>query len=256
MLRLAPDLPWKPLLPVMFSLKERSYKKELLDADDIPFDDIRQNMRELNTVNTLLGGHNITLAGIKAVGTATPSDRGLWKSLSICEIGCGGGDNLNAINNYCSNNNIKVSFTGIDIKKECIEYAKQQYPSLNANWITSDYALVDLKENKPDIIFSSLFCHHFTEQELIRILTWMKANSSKGFFINDLQRHPLAYYSIKLITSVFSRSYLVKNDAPLSVARGFKRKEWETIFAQAGIKQYSIEWKWAFRYLITCKHDQ
>lgn len=236
----------------MLNLKERSYKKELLDADDIPFDDIKQNMRELNTVNTLLGGHQITLAGIKAVGTVQPSDR----FNSICEIGCGGGDNLNAINSYCKKNNINANFIGIDIKKECIEYAKQQYPSLNANWIINDYAIVDLKENKPDIIFSSLFCHHFTEPELINMLSWMKANSKKGFFINDLQRHPLAYYSIKLLTSVFSRSYLVKNDAPLSVARGFKRNEWEEILSEAGIKNYSIEWKWAFRHLIVCKNDQ
>ncbi len=236
----------------MLNLKERSYKKELLDADDIPFVDIRQNMRELNMVNNLLGGHLITLAGIKKIIKKNHTG----KSISVCEIGCGGGDNLHAINNWFKKNNIHTSFTGIDIKTACIDFAQQQYPSLNATWITNDYAKVDLGANKPDIIFSSLFCHHFTEAELVKMLRWMKANSSKGFFINDLQRHPLAYYSIKFLTNIFSRSYLVKNDAPLSVARGFKRNEWEEIFAVAGIRQYSIEWKWAFRYLIVCKNGQ
>lgn len=252
LLHLGPALPWKPLLPVMPNLKERSYKKELLDADDIPFDDIKKNMQELNTVNSLLGGHKITIAGIKSIGTPQTSA----PVLSICEIGCGGGDNLDAINNWCRKNKVDANFTGIDIKKECIDFAKQQYPALNATFITNDYAKVDLSANKPDIIFSSLFCHHFTEAELVKMIRWMKANSRKGFFINDLQRHPLAYYSIKLLTSIFSRSYLVKNDAPLSVARGFKRKEWEEIFSIAGIRHYSIEWKWAFRYLIVCKHEQ
>lgn len=83
----------------------------------------------------------------------------------------------------------------------------------------------------------------------------MQENSTTGFFINDLQRHPLAYYSIKWITSLFSKSYLVKNDAPLSVARGFTKKEWIEIFRSAGISNFSIKWKWAFRYLITCRHD-
>ncbi|MEP7165384.1 MAG: methyltransferase domain-containing protein [Ferruginibacter sp.] len=236
----------------MPDLKERSYKKELLDADGIPFEDIRENMRELNTVNRLLGGHKISLAGIhKLIEKRVPG-----MALSICEIGCGGGDNLQAINNWCRKNNIHASFTGIDIKKECIDFAQEQYPGLNATWICKDYAQVDLTAKKPDIIFSSLFCHHFTEQALVKMLHWMKANSSKGFFINDLQRHPLAYYSIKLLTRIFSKSYLVKNDAPLSVARGFKRKEWEVIFTSAGILQYSIVWKWAFRYLIVCKNGQ
>jgi len=234
----------------MIKLSERSYKKELLDADNIPFADIRQNMKELNTVNTLLGGHAITIAGVKEfIKKNCPEN-----NISICEIGCGGGDNLSAISNWCKKNNTNVSFTGIDIKKECIESATQQYPSLNVNWITSDYTLVDLTANKPTLIFSSLFCHHFTETELVNMIGWMKQNSHKGFFINDLQRHPLAYYSIKLLTSLFSKSYLVINDAPLSVARGFKKKEWKNIFASAGITEYSIKWKWAFRYLIVCKH--
>jgi len=41
--------------------KERSYQKELLDRDDLPFEAIRQNMEELNIINTKLGGHAITL---------------------------------------------------------------------------------------------------------------------------------------------------------------------------------------------------
>lgn len=236
----------------MPDLKNRSYKKELLDNDNIPFADIKQNMKELNTVNKLLGGHNISIEGIKKItGEIHPE-----LPISICEVGCGGGDNLEAIATWCKKNNIKAGFTGIDIKASCIEFASQQYPGLPAKWITSDYAMVDLTHDKPSIIFSSLFCHHFREDELIAMMQWMNKNSSKGFFINDLQRHTLAYYLIKWLTRIFSKSYLVKNDAPLSVARGFKKNEWISILNAAGIKNYSIQWKWAFRYLIVCKHER
>jgi hypothetical protein len=106
---------------------------------------------------------------------------------------------------------------------------------------------------KPDIIFSSLFCHHFTDEELLQMMHWLKNNSTTGFFINDLQRHWLAYFLIKYITKFFSRSYLVKNDACLSVARSFRRKEWEVLLSKAGLDHYNISWKWAFRYLVTIK---
>jgi 2-polyprenyl-3-methyl-5-hydroxy-6-metoxy-1,4-benzoquinol methylase len=234
----------------MINLRNRSYKKELLDKDDIPFDDIRKNMEELNTINTWLGGHKITIAGIKHFIDGYSGK----KQISICEIGCGGGDNLKAISNYCSKKNIPVNFTGIDIKPECIAFAKQQYPQLDTNWITSDYKLVMFGEDKPDIIFTSLFCHHFTEDELIYMLPWMKKNAVLGFFINDLHRHRLAYYSIKWFTSLFSKSYLVKNDATLSVARGFTKQEWKNIFKEACINNFTINWKWAFRHLIICKN--
>jgi ubiquinone/menaquinone biosynthesis C-methylase UbiE len=235
----------------MINLSKRSYKKEILDNDNIPFADIRQNMKELNAVNTHLGGHAITISGIKKILSHTKTNQ----PITICEIGCGGGDNLHAIEKWCTKNKIPVTFIGIDIKQQCIDFAQQQYPSLNCRWIISDYQKISFTADKPDIIFSSLFCHHFTEHELIFMLRWMKQQVTKGFFINDLHRHWLAYYSIQTITGIFSQSYLVKNDAPLSVARGFKKSEWHKMMQSAGIENYSINWKWAFRHLIVYTND-
>jgi 2-polyprenyl-3-methyl-5-hydroxy-6-metoxy-1,4-benzoquinol methylase len=226
---------------------QRSYQPELLDAPDIPFADIKRNMQELNTINTLLGGHAITVKGIAQL-------IGNRKEIHVCEIGCGGGDNLIAINNYCQHHHIKVHFAGIDIKQACIDFAATKTAlQLNTDWIVSDYEQIYF-DSKPDIIFSSLFCHHFTDEQLITQLQWMQANSKLGFFINDLERNCIAYYAIKFITKMFSKSYLVKNDAPLSVLRGFTKQEWMRLFAKAGIKTYSITWQWAFRYLIIYKH--
>jgi len=126
---------------------------------------------------------------------------------------------------------------------------------LDATWINSDYALANFGDDKPDIIFSSLFCHHFKNDALPQMLNWMKFNSRKGFFINDLQRNRVAYYAIKVLTGIFSNSYLVKNDAPLSVARGFIYDEWVSILEDASIKKYTLHWQWAFRYLIIFCHD-
>ena len=229
----------------MIDLSQRSDQKELMDADDIPFADMAITLKELNVINTWLGGHAITLRGVKKF---TQQD----KPILVCEIGCGGGDNLNAIYKYCNKRNIKARFIGIDINPECIAFAKQQYPQLPCQWICSDYAKVNFDE-RPDIIFSSLFCHHFTNEQLISMLQWQYRESRKGFFINDLHRHWLAWFLIKYITKFFSKSYLVKNDAAVSVARGFRKKEWQHLFQQAGIQNYNISWQCAFRFLVSCK---
>ncbi|HEV7332934.1 MAG TPA: methyltransferase domain-containing protein [Flavisolibacter sp.] len=232
----------------MPSFKERSYKKELLDRNDIPFRDIRQNMKELDFINRHLGGHDITLDGIVAL----IKDKAIFnKELFIAEIGCGGGDNLRAIKEWAAYIKLPVRLLGIDINEECIGYAVQHQKNNGIRFLHSDYKLASF-DTKPDIVFSSLFCHHFEDEELITQLQWMKANSEVGFFINDLHRHPLAYYAIKLLTAGFSRSYLVKNDAPLSVRRGFKKADWQAIFSRAGIEHYHCQWRWAFRWLITC----
>lgn len=232
------------------SLRHRSYEKELLDNPDIPFADIRLNMQELDRVNTLLGGHTISRRGLatllqQAVTNATP--------VTIAEIGCGGGDNLFALRQWLYKRNIPFRLIGIDMKPECITYARQRYAgTMEATWICSDYRQVQW-ETPPDIIFSSLFCHHFTDEELVTQLQWLQQHSRRGFFINDLHRHWLAYRSIGLLTRLFSRSYLVKNDAPLSVKRGFTKADWKRLLGQAGITGYRLRWQWAFRHLITVK---
>ena len=229
----------------MPDFSKRSYRKEILDIESPPFNDVKTTMKELDVINTWLGGHAITKHGFKELLQGR-------KDISVCEIGCGGGNNLAAIQKWCSSKKIKASFTGIDINENCVEFAKQQNPGME--FIFSDYKRV-IFQQKPDIIFSSLFCHHFTDEELIEMMHWMNENSKVGFFINDLHRHPVAYYFIQMATALFSGSYLVKNDGPISVLRAFKKKEWRNILDRAGISNYSIRWKWAFRFLIIVKND-
>lgn len=231
----------------MINLSRRSCQKELMDADNIPFAAIAQTLKELNTINTRLGGHAITLEAVKKLVSGK-------KQVKICEIGCGGGDNLFAIYKYCLKQGIPATFTGIDMNPECIAFAKEQYPQLPCEWICSDYAKLDWTDDRPDIIFSSLFCHHFTDEQLVQMMQWLQKNSQAGFFINDLHRHWLAYYLIKYITKYFSKSYLVKNDACLSVARSFRKKDWQRIFEEAGLAVPFIGWRWAFRFLVISKN--
>ncbi len=228
----------------MIDFAKRSYKKELLDTVDIPFEDTLQTMKELNIINSYLGGHAITLKGFKNLLQQK-------KEAFVCEIGCGGGDNLKVIGKWCNRKNLKIKLTGIDINPDC----KTVINNPSIQFISSDYKQINFKE-KPDIIFSSLFCHHFTDEELIEVMHWMKENSNLGFFINDLHRHQIAYHFIKFVTKLFSKSYLVKNDGPLSVLRGFKKNEWVDILNKSEIKNYTIQWNWAFRHLIIVHNEQ
>lgn len=229
--------------------KARSCEAELLDAEDIPKEDLYQNLRELNFINTWLGGHDITLAGLHYF---LKNKKSFSSPVTIADVGCGGGDNLKAIAKWARKMNLQVQFVGIDLKQDCIEFAKLnclEYPEIR--FVTSDYRLV---EEHYDIILSALFCHHLNDEQLIHYLKWSQAHSRIGFYINDLQRHPLAYFSIKYLTKAFSKSYLVKNDAALSVKRGFLKNEWIELAQIAGVDTLEVKWKWAFRYLALYKH--
>src|SRR5215208_4653574 len=94
----------------------RSYKKELLDRDDIPFEDIKRNMQELDTINQKLGGHAISLSGLKKLIAISP----VADKIFVVEIGCGGGDNLRVIERWAVKHKLKIDLLGIDINPECI----------------------------------------------------------------------------------------------------------------------------------------
>jgi len=202
-------------------------------------------MEELDVINSRLGGHAITLKGVQSI----LKNQLFQKPISILEIGCGGGDNLRVIKKWAVRKKVNVQLTGVDINESCIAFAKAQPHNAGIQFLCADYKTVALQQ---DVIFSSLFCHHFTDDELIEMLKWMQRYARVGFFINDLHRFPLAYYSIKLLTRSFSKSYLVKNDAPLSVLRGFTKGEWQQLFQKAMLLNYNIRWQWAFRWLVTC----
>jgi len=220
---------------------------ELLDQEHIAAKDLFTNLKELDFINTWLGGHAITIVGVHHFLNSKIRYM-LEDYVTIADVGCGGGDNLIAIAKWARKHKIRVKLIGIDIKPDCINYAVENCKAYNEiSFITSDYQLV---VDNFDIIFSALFCHHLNDNQLVSYFKWCNQHASWGFFVNDLHRNPWAYYSIKYLTLLFSKSYLVKNDAPLSVLRGFHKTELQNYMSQAEVFRFEIFWKWAFRFLV------
>lgn len=221
-------------------LKFRSLEKEILDGNNYSKEELFQNLKELEIINSKLGGNRINQKGLQYLSKNK-------KNLKILEVGCGGGDNLRFLQGKFPEN----QFFGSDINPYCIEYSNLKTQT------NIDFFLQDAFEltEKYDIIFNSLFCHHFSDDELVTQIIKLHKLSNIGLFINDLDRNPLAYYSVKFLSKIFSKSRLVKNDAPLSVKRGFKKREWEIILKKAEIKNYKIIWCWAFRWLIIIPNE-
>lgn len=231
--------------------QHRSYELELMDAPDIPKDLLFRNLYELDFINRTLGGHAITLAGIKKL--LADKDR----EYHIVDIGCGGGDAMLAIAKWARINNYKVRITGVDINADAVAYANEHCKGFKEiSTIKSDYR--DFLRAAPvvDVVHCALFCHHLKNEELIELFGNLKRYSSVGFVINDLQRHWFAYHSIKLLTQLLSSSKLVKNDAPLSVLRGFSKEELRHLLNQSNADSAEVFWKWAFRYLIIYQKEK
>lgn len=213
--------------------------------DDLAFtgDEMRITLKELETINRWLGGNSATISGLNILisGNDTPT--------TIADIGCGRGDMLKLMAKWAQTKGLKLRLTGIDANRSIIDYAKENtidYPEITYECLNifSD----DFQNKKYDIISCSLFAHHFTDQELVALLKTLHNQTKLGIVINDLHRHWLAFHFIKYVTAAFSGSRMIKNDAPLSVLRSFTRDDWSRILSLACVKNYSLAWKWAFRW--------
>ncbi len=233
----------------MPSFKIRSYEIEIMDNLDCKGEVVDQTLRELEVINRLLGGNNVTLNGIEELLVHKKQAQ-----ISIADLGCGGGDILKLVADWGMKRKLRLILTGIDANSNIVTFAKKNsegYPNLSFQ--TINIFSNEFKSKQFDIVLATLFTHHFTNDELIEILKALKQQTNIGIVINDIHRHWLAYYSIKIITQVFSKSEMVKYDAPLSVLRAFTRKELESILESSGIIDYSLKWRWAFRWQLIIK---
>jgi hypothetical protein len=49
-------------------------------------------------------------------------------------------------------------------------------------------------ERPVDFVVSSLFTHHLRDAEIVKFIRWMEGTAKRGWFINDLHRHPVPFY--------------------------------------------------------------
>lgn len=229
----------------MEAFAHRSLGIEIMDDLGCGGAVLEQTLRELEYINKWLGGNNITIHALSHL--LRNHDRS--REISIVDLGCGGGDILRIIAKWGVRNNFRLKLTGIDANPNVVAFARRNVPELPPETFqTVNIFSEEFAQQHYDVVIGTLFFHHFTDDQLISFFTRLKQQLKVGLIINDLHRHYLAYYSIKVLTTLFSRSSMVKYDAPLSVLRGFSRRELAHILKTAGFASSQISWRWAFRW--------
>jgi 2-polyprenyl-3-methyl-5-hydroxy-6-metoxy-1,4-benzoquinol methylase len=231
----------------MPDLSQRSTETELMDDLHAGGEVIDITLKELETINLLLGGNYVTTNALTRLLKRVPVN----ETVMIADIGCGSGDMLRLIRKSLSRKGIKSRLVGIDANPNIIAYARQHTPvEQQITYESINIFSSEFREKKFDVVTGTLFFHHFSDEELVRFFQDLKEQVRIGIVINDIHRHWFAYYSIKWLTALFSTSVMVKNDAPVSVMRAFKKNELKNILQKAGFKRYSIRWMWAFRWQV------
>jgi len=237
----------------MPDFRQRSIEAEWMDTQSTSFEEFKDCLRTLETINHLTLAYRPTRAWLEPLLADAPPEQ----PVSVLDVGSGGGDMLRQIWAYAKERNPSLDLVGIDINPWAKQAAEQATPNeAPIRFETLDLFSLDATD-RADFIISSLFAHHLSDHELVRFLQWMDHHATRGWFINDLHRHPLPYYFIKYVVKFFCRNRLIKHDAPLSVARAFIASDWLRLIKEAGIPEahIRIQWFFPFRYGVSCRKN-
>jgi 2-polyprenyl-3-methyl-5-hydroxy-6-metoxy-1,4-benzoquinol methylase len=229
----------------------RSTQAELMDSPSVGFEEFHQCLQQLTIVNVCVLAYRPTLRWLKGMlRNATPHE-----TVSILDVGSGGGDMLRKIWQLLQRRGLKADLTGVDLNPWAKQSAEQDtLPTTNIRYETSNIFSFD-PARQADFIISCDFTHHLTDAELIRFIQWMDSHARRGWFINDLHRHPLPYYFVKTVFNMLPLSRMMRSDGPISISRAFVADDWLRLLAEAGIaaERTSIKWFFPFRYGVACR---
>lgn len=204
---------------------------------------LRDTLDKLGSINKWLGGNRITIDGIEQLLKGKPKN----KTYTIIDLGCGHGDILRLVADFGRKQGYDFELIGIDANQDAIDYANElseNYPELTFR--NEDIFSKEFQNIEFDIALTTLFLHHFKEEEILKVLSNLSTKATLGVVVNDLQRSEIAYGLFKLLGVVIS-NYMIKQDGLTSILRAFKREDLERISNKLNLKS-QIRWKWAFRY--------
>lgn len=228
-----------------------------MDDFSVVDDRLKTALRDIRVTNWLLGGYGPSHQAIQRLMAP-------HTACHVLDLGSGSAD-------YPAHLVQWADARGLTIRVDALE----------ANPVTADHARTYLDQTLParlrprvtvhtadvftfeppagtayDLAHAGLFLHHFTHNDIVRLLKRMHTLCPKGLVINDLHRHPLAYWSIYVLSRALPTSSMYQHDAPLSVRRAFTQDELMHAVYEAGYTAARIRWHWAFRWVVQAHPSQ
>lgn len=194
---------------------------ELLDG--APDEAAETNLQEIAFLNRWFGGHRVLRGSLRQI--FGPRD-----AFTMLDVGAATGDVARTVKRAFPS----AQVTSLDWQERNLRSAPQ--PKVAANAFALPFA-----DSTFDIVHCALFLHHFTDEQVVELLANMARVARQAVVVQDLERHPLAYYFLPSTAWLLRWSSLVLHDGPVSVEAAFHRQELESLARKAGLLQGDVE---------------
>ncbi len=222
---------------------ERIYEEELLDAGIGTDEDVAENLRDLRRINRFLGGTRVV---IRALNTSVDGNND--GHLSLLDVGTGSADIPTEVAEWCHSRGIQPMIAALDMSERNLRVA-HTHLGINpaVSLVRADALKLPFADNSFDYVTASLFLHHFTDDDVVKLIEDFARVARRRIIINDLIRNLVPYYFIRLTGPLLARSFLTRNDGPVSVLRGFTAGEFRNLAKRAGLSRFEVKRSFPYR---------
>ncbi len=231
---------------------ERSLEPEILDRPDNSYEDLAAALADIQRVNRYLGGTPALLRPLREIVEAERLAR-----FSVLDVGTGSADIPRAIARFARETGRCARVLALDRNPYVGAIAWKETRNIpEITVVLADALQLPIRERSVDFVIASMFLHHFPEDQVVRLLCAFHAVARRAVLVNDLARHRVPWLFIRAVGAVFRRSPMFRNDAPLSVLRGFTVEELRRAANLAGLRSATISRKFPYRVVLVARADE
>jgi ubiquinone/menaquinone biosynthesis C-methylase UbiE len=214
----------------------RSYKLERIDTGDYTPEEYERFLGEIRFINRFLGD----VFALKKTLLREIEKTNL-REFSVLDVGAGSGELLRVIAKFAHKQKRKTNLFGLELNARAASAILEESKSFGEiKAVRGDALNLPFADKSFEFTICSLFTHHFTDENVVKILTEMSRVSRRKIYVIDLHRHKTAYRFYKIFCTIFRISPLVREDGSLSILRSFVPSELEKLAAQANLREISV----------------
>jgi len=200
--------------------RERSIQPERLDHASPQ--ETSESLLDLERINRYFGGYAVLRT--VAAELVRPQD-----SFSLLDVGSASGDMGAELRRRYP----RAEVTSLD--KRDLHLANAAPPKL-----VGDAFQLPFGPRSFDFVFSSLFLHHFSNDQVVDLFESFKNVARRAVLAIDLERGPLAYHFLSTSRWLFGWRPITVSDGQISVNAGFKQQELLALAMRAGLTQARV----------------
>jgi SAM-dependent methyltransferase len=223
----------------VIDLSEPALGPELMDSPHLPDADLERALADIAVSNRWLGGVTASIEGVADLLRIAALDG--HDPVTVLDVGAGGADVALSIIRWARRNALAVRVLAVDIGGTATRVATEA--GMNEPWLEvtqADAFRLPFPAGSRQVVHASMFLHHIPRPDQAGMLERLAGLATVGTVVTDLLRTRWAHVGVSAFGALTRRGHVFRNDAPLSVARGFTLPEARELAERSGVRPVRV----------------